>query len=50
METVDEILDEINLEAKDREMRSRAVTALERIADALERARLEEKDDGKTVS
>ena len=44
MKTVGEILYEVELEQKDREMRSRAVIALERIADALERAQLEDKE------
>lgn len=38
MKTVEEILHEAELEAEEREMRRRAVMALERIADALERA------------
>lgn len=42
MKTVDEILYEAEQEAKDRKMRIRAVIALERIADALERAQLED--------
>lgn len=41
MKTVDEILYEVELKAEDIEMRRRAVIALERIADALERGQLE---------
>lgn len=45
MRTVEEILYEAELKQKEREMRSRAVIALERIADVLERSQLEDKDE-----
>ncbi len=45
MKTVEETLYEVEQRAKEREMRSRAVVALERIADALERSQLEDKDE-----
>lgn len=44
MKTIEETLYEVEQRAKEREMRSRAVIALERIADALERAQLEEEE------
>lgn len=45
MKTVDEILYEAELKQIDIEIRNRAVIALERIADALERAQSEDKDE-----
>lgn len=45
MKTVTEIIHEVELKAEDRELRSRAVVALERIADALEKIVGKAEDD-----